>query len=100
MLEETRKLHMLSWKKSLFQATNRNTRTNVILTYYSTVILLKINSLYKNDFMPIDVKCPKCGSPNIERRKNQEHQCGKCGYVFYFVTPECGSQMDFSRYEF
>jgi rubredoxin len=90
---------MLSWKKLI--SSNKQKHTHQChFDVCSTVILLKINGLYKNDFMPIDVKCPKCGSPNIERRKNQEHQCGKCGYVFYFVTPECGSQMDFSRYEF
>ncbi|XHH10521.1 MAG: hypothetical protein ACFCUE_07800 [Candidatus Bathyarchaeia archaeon] len=49
--------------------------------------------------MPFDLKCPKCGSRAVERLKNQEHQCGKCGYVFYFVTPECGSQLDLSRYD-
>ncbi|MCL2642528.1 MAG: hypothetical protein FWD52_03310 [Candidatus Bathyarchaeota archaeon] len=46
-----------------------------------------------------DIKCPKCGSHTIEKLKNQEHQCSKCGYLFYFVTPQCGSQYDFSRYE-
>jgi ribosomal protein S27AE len=45
-----------------------------------------------------DMKCPKCGSGTIEKLKNQECTCGKCGYVFYFVTPECGSQLDSSRY--
>jgi len=54
-----------------------------------------------SDLMPnFDVKCPKCGSQVIERLKNQEHRCCKCGYVFYFVTPECGSQLDLSRYDF
>ncbi|MGD6933768.1 MAG: hypothetical protein ACQCN5_06140 [Candidatus Bathyarchaeia archaeon] len=46
-----------------------------------------------------DLKCPKCGSQAVERMKNQECRCGKCGYVFYFVTPECGSQLDLSRYD-
>jgi|GEM_PF-1181191 len=50
--------------------------------------------------MSIDVKCPKCGSCAIESLKNQEQRCSNCGYVFYFVTPECGSQLDLSRYEF
>lgn len=63
--------------------------------------LLKANCLCIMEviLMAIDVKCPKCGSGPIERLKNQEQKCSKCGYVFYFVTPECGSQLDFSRYK-
>lgn len=47
-----------------------------------------------------NMKCPKCGSHVIERLKNQEHICVKCSYVFYFVTPDCGTQLDLSRYDF
>jgi uncharacterized Zn finger protein len=46
------------------------------------------------------LKCPKCGSHTVEVLKNQERICGKCGYVFYFVTPNCGTQLDLSRYDF
>jgi len=46
-----------------------------------------------------DVKCPKCSSNTVKKTKNQEHQCSKCGYTFYFVTPKCGTQHDLSRYK-
>jgi len=46
------------------------------------------------------MKCPKCGSHMVEVLKNQERLCRKCGYVFYFVTPNCGTQHDLSRYDF
>jgi len=35
----------------------------------------------------------------IDVMKNQERICRKCGYVFYFVTPNCGTQLDLSRYD-
>jgi len=43
------------------------------------------------------MRCPKCGSANVERLKNQEVKCCKCGLVFFFVTPDTGSS-DFERY--
>ena len=46
-----------------------------------------------------DIRCPKCGSHAVERGKNQEYTCRKCGKVFYFVTPDTGSQLDLGRYE-
>ncbi len=49
--------------------------------------------------MSAGLRCPKCGSHAIEKGKNQECRCAKCGNVFYFVTPECGTQLDLSRYE-
>jgi ribosomal protein L37AE/L43A len=45
------------------------------------------------------IRCPKCGSHAVERGNNQEYTCRKCGKVFYFVTPDTGSQLDLSRYE-
>lgn len=49
----------------------------------------------------VEVCCPKCGSSSVERIKNQECRCCRCGVVFYFVTPRCGSQAsdDLGRYE-
>jgi ribosomal protein L37AE/L43A len=44
------------------------------------------------------LRCPKCGSLRVERQKNQEVKCVKCGMVFYFVTPDTGSA-DFGRYQ-
>jgi ribosomal protein L37AE/L43A len=46
-----------------------------------------------------EIHCPKCGSKAIEKSKNQEHRCTKCGETFYFVTPQCGSQLDLERYK-
>jgi NADH pyrophosphatase NudC (nudix superfamily) len=48
--------------------------------------------------MPVEVRCPKCGSKEIEKKNNQERRCSKCGEIFYFVTPQCGSQTDLERY--
>jgi predicted RNA-binding Zn-ribbon protein involved in translation (DUF1610 family) len=53
----------------------------------------------RNKMPTVEVHCPKCGSTAIEKRKNQEHHCTKCGETFYFVTPQCGSQLDLERYE-
>ena len=49
----------------------------------------------------VEISCPKCGSSLVERVKNQECRCYRCGVVFYFVTPRCGSQAsdDLGRYE-
>ncbi len=49
--------------------------------------------------MSSNVKCPKCGSYAVDRQRNQECKCRKCGAVFYFVTPDTGSADDFSRYQ-
>lgn len=46
----------------------------------------------------VEIRCPKCGSFAIEKNKNQERRCTKCGEIFYFVTPKCGSQTDLERY--
>jgi ribosomal protein L37AE/L43A len=43
--------------------------------------------------------CPKCGSPEIEKSKNQEFRCSQCGEIFYFVVPKCGSEPDFEKYK-
>lgn len=47
----------------------------------------------------IKKRCPKCGSIEIEKGKNQEYQCKQCKETFYFVTPQCGSQFELKRYE-
>jgi len=49
--------------------------------------------------MPVEVRCPKCGSKEIEGKNNQERRCIKCGEIFYFVTPHCGSQTYLERYD-
>lgn len=46
----------------------------------------------------VEICCPKCGSKSIEKGNNQERRCSKCGEIFYFVTPKCGSQLDDERY--
>ena len=48
---------------------------------------------------PAEIRCPKCGFPEVEKHKNQEYRCTKCGETFYFVTPQCGSQLDLERYK-
>jgi ribosomal protein L37AE/L43A len=46
----------------------------------------------------VEMRCPKCGSADIKKNKNQEYLCSKCKEIFYFVTPKCGSQLDLKRY--
>jgi tRNA(Ile2) C34 agmatinyltransferase TiaS len=66
------------------------------------------NIINRNQFMPtrteektpnVEIHCPKCGSTAVEKSNNQEHRCTKCGEIFYFVTPQCGSQLDLERYK-
>lgn len=47
----------------------------------------------------VEICCPKCGSSAVVRSKNQECRCTVCGEIFYFVTPQCGSQTDLERYK-
>jgi uncharacterized OB-fold protein len=34
----------------------------------------------------------------LEKGKNQEWRCQKCGEIFYFITPQCGDQTNQERY--
>ncbi|MCW4005438.1 MAG: hypothetical protein NWF04_02395 [Candidatus Bathyarchaeota archaeon] len=49
--------------------------------------------------MPNTPPCPKCGSTNTQKHKNQEHHCNNCDLTFYFVTPNTGNQHDLTRYD-
>ena len=53
----------------------------------------------KNQMSKPKVVCPKCGSSNVEKERNQEFHCKVCGEVFYFVTPNTGEADNFERYE-
>ena len=72
------------------------------LTHNAVLTFNYKNSLYetgKDEKTPtVEIRCPKCGSPAVEKNKNQEFRCSHCGEIFYFVTPKCGSP-DFERYK-
>jgi transposase-like protein len=46
----------------------------------------------------IEIRCPKCGSPEVKKNQNQEFNCTQCNKTFYFVTPKTHSENNPDRY--
>jgi hypothetical protein len=76
--------------------------------YPSTEPIKQPNSLIQSNLAvswetktpTVEKRCPKCGSQDVKKGNNQEYRCSACGKTFYFVTPQCGSQLDnVERYE-
>ena len=75
-------------------------KKNISATPTETFNTKQINQYLKSQMSkPIKVCCPKCGSSDVEKLRNQEFHCKTCGETFYFVTPNTGSASDMERYE-
>jgi DNA-directed RNA polymerase subunit RPC12/RpoP len=79
-------------KTLLFNLTN-NLSESLITKQFT------LNRFEEETTPTVEIRCPKCSSPAVEKNKNQEYHCSHCGEIFYFVTPNCGSQSDLERYK-
>jgi tRNA(Ile2) C34 agmatinyltransferase TiaS len=44
------------------------------------------------------MRCPKCGGTEIEKVRQQEYRCRRCGEVIYFTVSKYDSKTDLGDY--